>query len=80
MLRSFLYHLSLGTCFTPPPPTPLQIAVSDLEQAQKDLLEHSAEAEFQNGMVKVCNTRIERLNKDIARLTPPPPSNSEPAQ
>lgn len=77
MLRSFLYHLSLGTCFAPPPPTPLQIAVSDLERAQKDLLEHSAEAEYHNGMVKVCNTRIERLNKDIARLSTTTSKDSE---
>lgn len=68
MLKSLIYHLTWGTCFAPPPPSPLQIAVADWEQAQKELLHHSTAAEDENGKVKVLNIRIERLRKDMERL------------
>lgn len=69
MFKALLYHLSMGTVFVPTPPTPLQVAVEDLEKSQIDLLEHCHKAEYEAGMVKVLNTRIDRLRKDVERLS-----------
>jgi hypothetical protein len=71
ILHELVYHITMGIACKPnvSPPTPLTIAVEQLEYSQVQLLDHSAKCEFHGGMVTMLEKRISRLRKDISRLT-----------
>lgn len=55
--------------FTGRPPTPLQIAVRDLEDAQVIQLAEHKLAEYHAATVRMLDARIARLRVTVRRLT-----------
>lgn len=54
-------------------PTPLQVAVKQLEEARVNQLVHKAQSEYSAAMAKMLDARIKRLELDLAELTKAPP-------
>ena len=50
-------------------PSPLKLAVLDLEGAQRDLLAHTKLAEYHRAMTAMLGERIKRLQKDVKDLS-----------
>jgi hypothetical protein len=53
----------------PPIPTPLQLAVEGLEDAQRQKLEQSKLREYHSAMEDMLLHRIDRLRREIMDLT-----------
>lgn len=57
-------------------PTPLQIAASSLEDAQRQRLEASASREYYAAMEQMLDERISRLRQEILTLTEEVPADA----
>jgi hypothetical protein len=56
-------------------PTPLALAVAELEDAQRELLSASSAAEYAQAMVRYHRERITRLRSVVEELTAEPPGD-----
>lgn len=64
VVRSLIYHLSVGHYCAPPPPpkpTPEDVRRQQLETTEFDLLEHQRLSEYHQAMVQMLIQRRQRL-------------------
>lgn len=74
MLKSLIYHLSMGVLCkppVPPPPGPMEIAVNQLALTQRQLLAATLEYEQVEAHVNMLASRITRLQSDIQLMMQP---------
>lgn len=74
-MSKFNSLLVLAGLKKPPVPTPLETAVAEYVQAQRDLLDRQARSEEYAASVKMLEQRLVRLSKDIKAMQRQEPSN-----
>jgi len=60
---------NLFRLFCPKPPTALQLAVLELEEAQRMKLAHASKREYHSAVEDMLVYRAERLRREIAELS-----------